>query len=163
SQSLSTRRHNLVGTRGAILRPMTCKSLALLISAACLSSCTHAATAEREQSGASKVVGYAFYPEHRGYAPDNQRGLKVPEGVAADIAPDGTLGDHRFIATDLPDGGQHARRTIGVGPDGSLFVSIGSDCNVCTEPDSEHAAMLRIPPDLSTREVFARGLRNTIG
>src|SRR5207249_8758780 len=73
------------------------------------------------------------------------------------------LGDHRFIATDLTDGGQHARRTIGVGPDGSLFVSIGSDCDVCTEPDSEHAAMLRIPPDLSTREVFARGLRNTIG
>jgi glucose/arabinose dehydrogenase len=85
------------------------------------------------------------------------------EVSVADINTDGTFGERRVIIADLPDGGQHARRTIGVGPDGMLYISIGSDCNACAEPDGEHATMLRTPLIGGAREVFARGLRNTIG
>jgi len=81
----------------------------------------------------------------------------------ADINGDGTFGERRVIISDLPDGGQHARRTIGIGPDGMLYISIGSDCNACAEPDGEHATMLRAPLTGGAREVFAKGLRNTIG
>ena len=81
----------------------------------------------------------------------------------ADINPDGSLGDRRTIVSDLPDGGQHAARTIGIGPDNMLYISVGSDCNACAEPDGEHATILRAPLNGWPRRVYARGLRNTIG
>ncbi len=64
---------------------------------------------------------------------------------------------------DLPDGGQHPRRTLGFDSAGLLYVSIGSTCNNCEESNPEHATMVRMRPDGSQRRVFARGLRNTIG
>jgi glucose/arabinose dehydrogenase len=67
------------------------------------------------------------------------------------------------IASDLPDAGQHPNRTIAIGPDSLLYVSVGSTCNRCVEPREESATMLRMKLDGSEREVFARGLRNTIG
>jgi glucose/arabinose dehydrogenase len=67
------------------------------------------------------------------------------------------------IVTDLPDGGQHPYRTLGVGPDALLYVSVGSSCDACAETNPEHATILRMGLDASARAVFARGLRNTIG
>jgi glucose/arabinose dehydrogenase len=97
---------------------------------------------------------------------------------------DGQFASLRKIVDDLPDGGQHPNRTLAVGPDGKLYVSVGSDCNACPETNTEHASMLRLeldgtsaqnPPQvihpvvardatvmLSPR-VFASGLRNTLG
>src|SRR5579883_1805700 len=37
----------------------------------------------------------------------------------------------KVIVPDLPTGGNHVTRTVLVGPDGRLYVSIGSSCNVC--------------------------------
>ena len=82
--------------------------------------------------------------------------------LAADVRPDGTLGAPTVVAT-LPDAGQHPNRTLAFGPDGLLYVSVGSDCNACSEPNPEHATLLRMAPDGTGRAVFARGLRNTIG
>jgi glucose/arabinose dehydrogenase len=64
---------------------------------------------------------------------------------------------------DLPDGGQHPNRTLAVGPDSMLYVSIGSSCDACAETNPEHATILRTGLDGSGRAVFARGLRNTLG
>jgi glucose/arabinose dehydrogenase len=85
------------------------------------------------------------------------------EVLLADINSDGSFGERRAIVSNLPDGGQHAHRTIGIGPDGRLYISVGSDCNACVEPDGEHATMLRSPLTGGARQVFAEGLRNTIG
>jgi glucose/arabinose dehydrogenase len=104
--------------------------------------------------------------------------------VVATLGGDGRLSDFRTLIADLPDGGQHPRRTVGVGPDSKLYVSVGSDCNACPESDSQHATMLRFeldgtpssnPPNpqhpilaanpmatISPR-IFASGLRNTLG
>jgi glucose/arabinose dehydrogenase len=87
----------------------------------------------------------------------------VNEIYAADLLPDGRVGSLRPIVTDLPSGGQHPNRTLGFGPDGMLYVSVGSTCNVCVEPDAEHATILRMRPDGTSRGVYARGLRNTLG
>ncbi|HEY4491634.1 MAG TPA: PQQ-dependent sugar dehydrogenase [Acidobacteriota bacterium] len=69
----------------------------------------------------------------------------------------------RRLIGNLPDGGQHANRTIGFGPDGMLYISIGSTCNNCDEANREHATILFTEPDGSSRKIFAKGLRNTIG
>lgn len=76
---------------------------------------------------------------------------------------DGSVGNVETIFSDLPDGGQHPNRTIEFGPDGMLYLSVGSTCNDCAESNKEAATMLRIDTINWTRTVYARGLRNTIG
>lgn len=87
----------------------------------------------------------------------------IREVYVADIGADGTVGTPRAIVTGLPDGGQHPNRTVGVGPDGMLYVSVGSTCNQCIETNDEHATILQMTLDGSRRGAFARGLRNTVG
>ncbi len=67
------------------------------------------------------------------------------------------------VLDDLPDGGQHPNRTIKIGPDNRLYLSVGSTCNACDESNPESATMLQLNPDGSQRSIFASGLRNTIG
>lgn len=81
----------------------------------------------------------------------------------ADIESDGMLGTPTALVSDLPSGGQHPNRTLGFGPDGMLYVSVGSTCNVCDEPNAESATILRMSADGTERTIFANGLRNTIG
>lgn len=87
----------------------------------------------------------------------------VNEVYISEIGPDGVPGKPRLIIDDLPDGGQHPNRTLAVGPDGKLYISVGSTCNSCLEPNEEAATMLRCELDGSKRTIFAKGLRNTIG
>jgi glucose/arabinose dehydrogenase len=64
---------------------------------------------------------------------------------------------------ELPAGGQHAMRTVRFGPDGWLYVSVGSSCNACEERDPRRAALLRARPDGTKAHLYAAGLRNTVG
>ncbi|MBI4225231.1 MAG: PQQ-dependent sugar dehydrogenase [Candidatus Sungbacteria bacterium] len=64
--------------------------------------------------------------------------------------------------TDLPAGGGHFTRTLGFGPDGRLYVSIGSSCNVCRESDARRAAIYSLNKDGSDFKLFAKGLRNSV-
>ena len=89
--------------------------------------------------------------------------VAIKEVGSAPIRDDGSLGELTLIAGDLPDAGQHPNRTIAVGPDGKLYVSVGSTCNACAEPNPENATIVRMNPDGTGRQVFASGLRNTIG
>ena len=84
------------------------------------------------------------------------------ELYVANLGQNGTITKPQQLINDLPDGGQHPNRTIAFGPDGMLYISVGSSCNACDEPNEEHATMLRAQPDGSKRTIFAQGLRNTI-
>lgn len=79
------------------------------------------------------------------------------------VRPDGTLGERVMLFDDLPDAGQHNNRTLGVGPDDKLYISVGSTCNACAESNPENATMLQSDLDGKNRRIFASGLRNTIG
>ncbi|MCR5889429.1 PQQ-dependent sugar dehydrogenase [Hymenobacter sp. J193] len=87
----------------------------------------------------------------------------IRELLVADMKADGTLGELKTLYTDLPDAGQHPNRTMHFGPDGKLYLSVGSTCNACDERNKENATLLQINTDGSGRRVVARGLRNTIG
>ena len=87
----------------------------------------------------------------------------IKEIYRAPIQPDGTLGDLQELYRDLPDAGQHPNRTIAFGPDGKLYISVGSTANAADEKNPENATILRAEPDGSDRRIFASGLRNTIG
>jgi glucose/arabinose dehydrogenase/mono/diheme cytochrome c family protein len=72
-------------------------------------------------------------------------------------------GPAETVVPDLPPGGNHWTRTVRIGPDDRLYVTIGSDCNVCLEQDPRRAAMVRYRLDGSGEEIFATGLRNAVG
>ena len=63
----------------------------------------------------------------------------------------------------LPEGGQHSTRTVLIGPDNRMYVSIGSTCNVCIEQDPHRAAVWVYNLDGSNGKLFANGLRNAVG
>jgi len=63
---------------------------------------------------------------------------------------------------DLPAGGNHFSRTIGFGPDGKLYVSVGSSCNVCVEKDPRRAKIYVSNADGSGFREYASGLRNSV-
>ena len=63
----------------------------------------------------------------------------------------------------LPTDRWHGWKFIGFGPDDKLYVPVGAPCNVCTRADERYASLLRMNADGSEVEVFARGIRNTVG
>jgi Raf kinase inhibitor-like YbhB/YbcL family protein len=87
----------------------------------------------------------------------------VHKVYVARIRNDGGVTEPEVLVRGLPDAGQHPNRTIEFGPDGALYLSIGSTCNACPEPNKENATLVRIDPATGERSIFASGLRNTIG
>ncbi|MDI6099328.1 gluconolaconase [Actinoplanes sp. NEAU-A12] len=86
----------------------------------------------------------------------------------------GTLSGKRVLAAGLPDEKSpdlrgayaHALKSVAVGKDGELYVSVGSTGNVSAEDREakpERAAILRIPASGGEPATFARGVRNGTG
>jgi glucose/arabinose dehydrogenase len=86
----------------------------------------------------------------------------------------GSVGPRRTVVEGLPDAKSpdlrgayaHALKSVAVGRDGSVYVSVGSTGNISEEDrtaDPERATILRVPPGSSTAQVFARGVRNGTG
>jgi glucose/arabinose dehydrogenase len=67
------------------------------------------------------------------------------------------------VSTDLPHTNQHEWRYARFGPDGWLYVGVGAPCNVCESADKHVASILRMRPDGSGMEVYALGVRNSVG
>jgi glucose/arabinose dehydrogenase len=108
--------------------------------------------------GLSAPSSIAFYEDGSLYVGETTRVLRLsdPDG-------DGVFQEQAVIVDGLPSGG-HNTRTVLFSPDwSSLFVSVGSSCNVCIEQDWQRAAIVRYNPDGSGEEIFARGLRNAVG
>jgi len=66
------------------------------------------------------------------------------------------------VVDDLPTDRHHGWKYIAFGPDDRLYVPVGAPCNVCDRPDP-YATILSMNPDGSDRNVFASGVRNTVG
>ncbi|HYO46723.1 MAG TPA: PQQ-dependent sugar dehydrogenase [Gemmatimonadota bacterium] len=132
---------------------------------------------------------YAIVDEDRDGAADRvvtiARGLRQPNGVAWR---DGSLyvaevhriiryaAIDRFVTSEegldapplativreLPDTDYHEWRYIAFGPEDKLYIGLGAPCNVCN-PEHPLGAIARMNPDGSGFEVFATGVRNSVG
>jgi glucose/arabinose dehydrogenase len=69
------------------------------------------------------------------------------------------------VYSELPTEEHHGWKYLAFGPDGWLYVPVGAPCNICDmrEKDDRFASILRMRPDGTGVEVYARGVRNTVG
>jgi glucose/arabinose dehydrogenase len=104
----------------------------------------------RNPHGLAFHDGYLYVAEERQVIRFRWRG-----GQPAAAAPE-------VVIAGIPAGG-HNTRTIGFGPDGKLYLSIGSSCNVCDEADERRATIMQYNADGSGGRVYAAGLRNAVG
>ncbi len=106
-------------------------------------------------------------------------GLRMPNGIAFR---DGALyvaENHRIIRFDDIEANlesvpepvviidtllrerHHGWRYVDFGPDGKLYIALGAPCNVCERDGS--ANISRMDPDGSNQEIYADGVRNSVG
>ncbi len=93
------------------------------------------------------------------YVAEQQRIGRVP----FDAATGSLSGEYEPVVEGLPAGGNHWKKTLRFGPDGLMYVAVGSSCNACLEKDERRAAILRYTPDGAPRGIYATGLRNSAG
>ncbi|MDZ4861554.1 MAG: PQQ-dependent sugar dehydrogenase [Candidatus Hydrogenedentes bacterium] len=67
------------------------------------------------------------------------------------------------VNDSYPDKTHHGWKFIAFGPDGKLYVPVGVPCNVCEPEDEIFGTITRLDADGSGREIFARGVRNSVG
>ncbi|GAA0464483.1 gluconolaconase [Paractinoplanes deccanensis] len=116
-------------------------------------------------------------------------GLNQPHGLAFDgntlyvaqsdqvnsfAYADGRVEGKRVVAGGLPDEKSpdlrgayaHALKSVAIGQDGAVYISVGSTGNISAEDretDPERASILRVPPGGGAATTFARGVRNGTG
>ena len=71
----------------------------------------------------------------------------------------------KTIRSDFPNKKHHGWKYIAFGPDDKLYVPVGAPCNVCLKEDEDKrfATIMRMNPDGSEPEIFAHGIRNSVG
>jgi len=67
------------------------------------------------------------------------------------------------VRDDFPHQSDHEWKYLRFGPDGKLYVPIGAPCNICEPPDKRQATITRMNADGSDFQIFARGVRNSVG
>jgi glucose/arabinose dehydrogenase len=67
------------------------------------------------------------------------------------------------VSDRFPSESHHGRKFIAFGPDGKLYVSVGVPCNICEIDPDRYGIIMRMNPDGTGLEVFARGIRNSVG
>lgn len=133
------------------------------------------------ESGAGQVVRFPFTDGVLGEGEVLARGLEQPSNVALftdgdqeylyvsepqqitrfAYDPSGPVGEQEAIVTGLPTGG-HSTRTVHFGPDGMMYLAVGSSCNICVEEDPIRATVSRMTPRGGNPEILATGLRNPV-
>lgn len=70
-----------------------------------------------------------------------------------------------LVSDNYPSDKHHGWKYIAFGPDDKLYVPVGAPCNICddNEKDNRYASITRMNADGSGFEVFASGIRNTVG
>jgi glucose/arabinose dehydrogenase len=70
-----------------------------------------------------------------------------------------------IVNDKLPKETHHGWKYLAFGPDGMLYVPVGAPCNICdrTGEDERFATITRMKADGTGQEIFARGIRNTVG
>lgn len=70
---------------------------------------------------------------------------------------------YEVINDSFPSDRHHGWKYIAFGPDNKLYVPVGAPCNICLSDEEIYASITRMNLDGSDREIYAEGIRNTVG
>ena len=68
-----------------------------------------------------------------------------------------------IVNDSFPTDRHHGWKYIAIGPDNMLYVPVGAPCNICEKDDARYASIMRMQLDGSGLEIYAHGVRNTVG
>ena len=68
-----------------------------------------------------------------------------------------------LVSDRFPSESHHGWKFIAFGPDGKLYLPVGAPCNICEPDPDRYANIMRMNADGSGLEVFARGIRFSVG
>ena len=106
-------------------------------------------------SGFVFPLGIAVHPSTGEVYVSHQGVISVLSDGNQDNRADGA----RILAGDLPFG-EHQNDNLKFGPDGLLYIGVGSTCNACEDSNPLSGTILRFNTETREREIFATGLRN---
>ena len=109
-------------------------------------------------TGLSMPVGVAFRNGSL-YVSEVSRILRF-DGIEANP---GGARKPAVVSDRFPTETHHGWKFIAFGPDGRLYVPVGAPCNVCERDPDRYANIMRMNADGSGLEVYARGVRNSVG
>jgi glucose/arabinose dehydrogenase len=106
-------------------------------------------------SGYTFALGIAIHEPAGDIYVSHQGVISVLRDDNGDNVADG----ERIFAGDLPFG-LHQNDNLEFGPDGLLYIGVGSTCDACDDTNPQSATILRFNVATGEREVFATGMRN---
>jgi glucose/arabinose dehydrogenase len=68
-----------------------------------------------------------------------------------------------LVYDGYPSDRHHGWKYLRVGPDGRLYAPVGAPCNICLSEEPVYASLTRLDADGKNFEIFAHGIRNTVG
>jgi Glucose/sorbosone dehydrogenases len=93
------------------------------------------------------------------YVAELNRVLRYENVSAATLA---SMPEPVVVVDGLPNDYMHGWKFIDIGPDNKLYIPVGAPCNTCTV-DGYYGTILRANLDGSDLEIYARGVRNSVG
>lgn len=106
-------------------------------------------------SGFNIPLGISISPDQSAVYVSSSSKISVLKDSDGDLTAD-VVAD---LTTGLPVG-LHQNDNLKFGPDGMLYMGIGSTCNACVEADSRSGTIMRFDPETGEGEIIATGLRN---
>jgi glucose/arabinose dehydrogenase len=94
---------------------------------------------------------------------DSLRRYRYRNGDNAPSSPPQLLATFPDYGLSYKYGGWHLTRTIAIGSNGRLYLSVGSSCNACEEKEEVRASIIEMDLDGKNQRRYASGLRNAVG
>lgn len=100
-------------------------------------------------------LGIALHPQSGDVLISSNRKISLLRDRDGDLVADEAVN----LVNNLPVG-LHQNDNLKFGPDGWLYMGVGSTCDACQEADPRSATIMRFDPLTYAGEVFATGFRN---
>ena len=120
------------------------------------------------------IASHLNAPNSLAFINDNTLLIGNQDGIVISYKTANNWSVAKPFISNLPSDG-HTLKSIKIGPDGFLYVNVGSSCNVCIESEPLRATILRYTLDgkpagsqiqdtvVASSPIWAKGLRNSQG
>jgi glucose/arabinose dehydrogenase len=108
------------------------------------------------ESGLELPLGITMHPPSGDIYVSYQGGIML----LRDLDQNGRADSQQVLLSDLPATGKHQNSNLKFGPDGWLYLGMGSTCDACQDSDPRNASILRFNIDGGQSEIYATGMRN---